>query len=97
MNKENAIAIIERFQNCINHDSCEKVGCEYFNTLNDLKNLVEWLKNNSDNNVHCKDCRYYKPLEGKVTCLLWKADIYPDFYCKNGEVFDGKDWGEASD
>lgn len=98
MDYENAKGIIERLQTCLNHDSCENIDCEYFNTFEDLKSLLEWLKDAYRPIVRCKDCRYhYKRKDESETwdsCLLWKVDIYNDFYCANGEIYDGKKWGE---
>ena len=95
MTKDEALAIINRLQECIEHDSCEKMNCLYFNTFEDLKGLAEWLEIKQDN-VCCKDCRYHDKGSNEVDswnrCLLWKADVYDEFYCRNGEIFDGKGW-----
>ena len=90
MDYESARITIKKLATCLEHDSCENMDCEYFTTFEDLKGLLEWLKTYSSPNVQCKDCRYQR----NSKCLLWKAEIFDEFYCKNGEKPDGKPWGQ---
>ena len=96
MDYENARMVIERLKTCLEHESCEKVDCEYFNTFEDLKGLLEWLETEHAPIVRCKDCRFHRKGRNEVdswnTCLLWKAEIYDEFFCASGEKPDGKPW-----
>lgn len=87
LTKAEALEIIQKLKNCINHDACEKTDCAYFHNIEDLNKLTEYVEN-AFPIVNCIDCKWCKNSNGNGrTCTFKHLDIpvFDVFFCFGGE------------
>ena len=88
LTKEEAINVIQRLKNCVEHDACEITNCEYFHKLDDLIRLEEFVMN-SFPIVRCNECKWCYEEDGTTIrkCSYQKANkqVFDIFFCFGGE------------